>query len=224
VDRHRRRAHPLKAIGVFGGTFAPIHNGHLRLAIEARELLGLDEVRLIPAAAPPLRDAPAISGARRLRWVELAIRGERGLRADDRELARPGPSYTIDTLASLRLEFPDASLCLLLGQDAARTLPRWHRWRELIGLAHLVFFARPGQPATLPAALAAVLRGRRTRAPGTLRRRRAGQWLAAPLAPLDISGTDLRRRLGAGLSVRGLVADTVVADFTRKDLEAFRRS
>lgn len=213
----------MKAIGVFGGTFAPIHNGHLRLAIEARDRLGLDEVRLIPAGAPPLRAAPAVPGARRLRWVELAIAGEHGLVADDRELARRGPSWTFETLASLRLEFPGASLCLLLGQDAARQLPRWHRWRELPDLAHLVFCARPGQPPGLPAPLARLLRGRRAPAPRALRRSTAGRWLSLPLAPLAISGSDVRRRLATGLSVRGLVADTVLADFTRKDLEAFRR-
>jgi nicotinate-nucleotide adenylyltransferase len=214
----------LRGIGIFGGTFAPIHNGHLRLAIEARDQLGLDEVRLVPAAAPPLRAAPAVSGARRLRWVELAIAGEPGLVADDRELARRGPSYTFETLASLRMEFPRASLCLLLGQDAARQLPRWHRWRELPDLANLVFFARPAQPATLPAPLAKLLRGRRARSPSALRAAAAGRWLALPLTPLAISGSDVRRRLAAGLSVRGLVSDTVRADFTRKDLEAFRRS
>jgi nicotinate-nucleotide adenylyltransferase len=214
----------LNAIGVFGGTFAPIHHGHLRLAIEAREALGLDEVRLIPAARPPLRAAPAIAPARRLRWVKLAIGRERGLVADGRELARRGPSYTIDTLASLRAQFPRAALCLLLGQDAARQLPRWHRWRELPDYAHLVLFARPGQRPSLPAALAKRLRGRRARTAAELRRRPAGLWLRLALPPLGISGSDVRRRLKDGLSVRGLVPDTVLADFTRRDLEAWRRA
>jgi nicotinate-nucleotide adenylyltransferase len=214
----------LRAIGIFGGTFAPIHNGHLRLAIEARDQLRLDQVRIIPAARPPLRAAPAVPGARRLRWVRLAIGRERGLVADGRELARGGASYTIDTLASLRAQFPRAALCLLLGQDAARRLPRWRRWRELPDFAHLVIVARPGQATALPPALSRLLRGRRARSATELRRRRAGLWLRLPLAPLDISGTDVRRRLGAGLSVRGLVSDTVAAAFTRRDLEAFRRS
>ena len=214
----------MRGIGVLGGTFAPIHNGHLRLARYARARLGLSEVRLIPAAAPPLRAQPAIPAARRLRWVKLAIARESRLVADARELARKGPSYTVDTLESLRAQFPRAPLCLLLGQDAARQLPRWHRWRELPDLANLVFFARPGQPATLPAPLAKLLRGRRARTPRALRAAAAGRWLALPLTPLAISGSDVRRRLAAGLSVRGLVSDTVRADFTRKDLEAFRRS
>jgi len=211
-------------IGIFGGTFAPIHNGHLRLATAARRQLRLAEVRLVPAASPPLRAKPAISAARRLRWVKLAIRRHRGLVADARELRRKGPSYTVDTLESLRAQFPRTSLCLLLGQDAARSLPRWHRWRELPALAHLVFVNRPGQPARLPAPLARLLRGRRARGVRDLKRRPAGLWLRLRMPPVDVSATDLRRRLGRGLSVAGLVPDTVRADFTRKDLEAFRRS
>jgi nicotinate-nucleotide adenylyltransferase len=214
----------LKVIGIFGGTFAPIHHGHLRLAIEARDALQLDEVRLIPAAQPPLRAAPALPAARRLRWVRLAIGRERGLVADGRELARRGPSYTIDTLVSLRAQFPRAALCLLLGQDAARSLPRWHRWRELLEYATMVIFARPGQRPALPRALARLLRGRRAAGAAALRRRPAGLWLRLPLAPLGISGTEVRRRLAAGLTVRGLVAETVVADFTRRDLGALRRT
>ena len=209
---------------MFGGTFAPIHYGHLRLARHARDRLGLDEVRLVPAASPPLRERPPIAAARRLRWVRLAIAREPGLRVDARELTRPGPSYTIDTLESLRAQFPKAPLCLLLGQDSVRSLTRWHRWHELPALAHLVVFGRPGARAALPAPLARLLRGRKAARAGDLRRRPAGLWLRASLAPRDYSATEVRRRLKAGLSVRGLVPDTVIADFTNKDLEAFRRS
>jgi nicotinate-nucleotide adenylyltransferase len=211
-------------IGILGGTFAPIHNGHLRLATEARRQLRLAEVRLIPAASPPLRDKPAIEARRRLRWVKLAIARRQGLVADARELRRKGPSYTVDTLESLRAQFPRTPLCLLLGQDAARSLPRWHRWRELPALAHLVFFNRPGQPAALPAALARLLHGRRARSARELKRQPAGLWLRARMPPMDVSASEIRRRLGRGLSVAGLVPETVRADFTRKDLEAFRRS
>ena len=208
-------------IGVFGGTFSPIHHGHLRLAVEAREQLRLDEVRLIPAARPPLRSTPGVPGARRLRWVKLAIRGERGLVADDREVRRPGPSYAVDTLVSLRSEFPRASLCLLLGQDAARKLPRWHRWRELPALAHLVFFHRPGEQARFPAPLARLLRGRRARSAAQLRGKTAGLWWRCELPPLHISASDIRARLAARRSVRGLLPDAVLRDFSRKDVEAF---
>ena len=214
----------MKLIGVFGGTFAPFHNGHLRLALAAREQLGLAQVCVIPAASPPLRSAPALAPARRLRWVRLAVGHQRGLVVDARELRRKGPSYTVDTLESLRAQFPRAARCLLLGQDAARSLPRWHRWRELPSLAHLVFFNRPGQRAALPATLARLLRGRRARNAQELKRRPAGLWLRARMPPVNVSASLIRRRLGRGLSVDGLVPDTVLADFTRKDLEAFRRS
>lgn len=210
-------------IGIFGGTFAPIHHGHLRLAIAAREQLGLSEVRFVPAAHPPLRAEPAVTAARRLRWVKLAVAGQRALCVDDRELRRKGPSYTVDTLVSIRREHPRVALCLLLGQDAARQLPRWHRWRELPALAHLVFFHRPGRPAQLPAPLAPLLRGRRARSVAQLRSRPAGLWWRCTMPPLPISASRVRQQLRRGISVRGLVPDAVIADFTRKDLEAFAK-
>ena len=210
-------------IGIFGGTFAPIHLGHLRLAVAAREQLRLSEVRLVPAAQPPLRARPPIPAARRLRWVKLAIAGQRALRADDRELRRQGPSYTVDTLLSVRREHPRVALCLLLGQDAARQLPRWHRWRELPQLAHLVFFHRPGHAARLAAPLARLLRGRRARSVAQLRARPAGLWWRCAMPPVPISASEVRRRLRAGLSVEGLVPEVVIEDFNRRDLEAFAK-
>jgi nicotinate-nucleotide adenylyltransferase len=210
-------------IGILGGTFAPIHNGHLRLARAARRQLGLSHVLFVPAASPPLRAAPAAPAARRRRWVELAIAGERAFALDDRELSRPGPSWTVDTLMSLRREHPRAAICLLLGQDAAHRLPRWHRWRALPRLAHLVFFHRPGQRPQFTGALAALLRGRRARSAAQLRARPAGLWWRCAMPPVAISASEVRRRLREGQAVRGLVPDAVVDDFTRKDLEALAR-
>lgn len=211
-------------IGVFGGSFAPIHNGHLRLAIEALEQLDIDELRLIPAAAPPLRDAPVFSAKRRLRWVELAVRGEPGLVADGCEVARKGPSYTVDTLAALRARRPREPICLLLGQDSARKLHRWHRWRELIGLAHLVFFNRPGERPAFPAPVRTLLKGREARSPHELQRHPAGLWWRGTMTPMILSSTDIRARLTQGRSVRGLVPDAVIADFTSKDRKALAPS
>lgn len=210
-------------IGVFGGTFAPIHNGHLRLAVAAREQLRLTEVRFVPAAQPPLRRAPAVRAARRLRWVRLAIAGQRALRVDDRELRRKGPSYTVDTLMSLRAEYPRTPLCLLLGQDAVRQLPRWREWRRLPELAHLVFFHRPGRPAPLPPPLARLLRGRRARSVAQLRARPAGLWWRCSMPPVPISASRVRQQLRRGVSVHGLVPEAVIADFTPQDLEAFAK-
>lgn len=209
-------------IGVFGGSFAPIHNGHLRLAIEAREQLDIDELRLIPAAAPPLREAPVFPARRRLRWVELAVRGEPGLVADGCELARKGPSYTVDTLAALRALRPREPVCLLLGQDSARRLHRWRRWRELIELAHLAFFNRPGERPQFPAPVLKLLKGREARSVHELHRHPAGLWWRGTMTPMTLSSTDIRARLAAGRSVRGLVPDAVIGDFTSKDLKACR--
>ncbi len=206
-------------IGILGGTFAPIHNGHLRLALEAREQLGLDEVRLVPAGAPPLRAVPAVSSQRRLKWVQLAIAGEKQLVADDREVRRSGPSYTVDTLTELRAEHGDLPLCLIVGQDAAQQLNKWHRWQNLVQLGHLVIVNRPGTALELPPMVAAMLQ----EAPdaGALREQPAGLFWRVTMPPMQISASDIRRRLKAGLSARGLVPDRVLADFTPQDIKAF---
>lgn len=213
-----------RAIGILGGTFAPIHNGHLGLATAARDRLNLSQVRLIPAAQPPLRAAPAISAQRRLRWVELAIEGQKNLAADGRELDRAGPSYTVETLAEIRAEQPQAPLCLLLGQDAARQLPHWRRWRSLLDHAHLVFFDRPGQPQDLPVELRELLLDCAAQAPQDLHRRPSGLWWRCTMPPMDISASEIRSRLRQGLSVEGLVPQAVIDDFSPSDLEAFARN
>jgi nicotinate-nucleotide adenylyltransferase len=211
-------------IGILGGTFAPIHNGHLRLAIEAREQLGLEHVRLVPAGQPPLREEPAIPAVRRLHWVRLAIDGERGLVADGCEVRRAGPSYTVDTLAEVRAEHPQDPICLLLGNDAAQHLPQWHRWEALVEYAHLVLFNRPGPAPELPAAVARLLQDRRARSIRSLHQEPAGLCWRVEMPPVAASASDIRRRLRAGLSVRGLVPDAVRNDFNPKDLEAFGRA
>ena len=155
----------MRPIGIFGGTFDPIHYGHLRTALELKALLDLDKVHFVPCANPPHRTAPMSDGALRLRMVEAAIRDEPKFVADDRELKRAGVSYTIDTLASFRAELPGRSLCLLLGMDAFLGLPQWHRWRELTTLAHIVVAHRPGWEAPTTGTLGDLLRERR--APST---------------------------------------------------------
>jgi nicotinate-nucleotide adenylyltransferase len=211
------------AIGILGGTFAPIHNGHLRLAIEVREQLGLKEVRLIPAAQPPLRPAPAVPASRRLRWVQLALENEPGLSVDDCELRREGPSYTVETLAQLRARYPDAPLVLILGMDAAAQLQRWHRWESLLELAHLLFCNRPGGRQGFAPGLSRYLHGKQARDLSGLHARPAGFWWRCVIQALDISATGIRERLAAGHSVRGLVPDAVIHDLTDEDREALIR-
>jgi nicotinate-nucleotide adenylyltransferase len=209
------------AIGVFGGTFAPIHNGHLRLALELRERLGLEKVLLVPSANPPHRAAPEVAPRRRLEWARLAAAGEPALAVDDREIQRAGPSYTYDTLAALRAELGAARpMLLLLGDDAANQLHTWHRWRELFDLAHLVLVERPYEPPAPAPELAAFLRGRRAANAPALLERPAGAWLPVSIPPLAISSTRVRQLLKAGRSVRGLVPDAVIQTFTTEDVRA----
>lgn len=211
-------ATPSAPLGIFGGTFAPIHNGHLRLAIELRERLALSCVRLIPSGTPPHRDAPAIGAHRRLEWTRLAVQNEPGLQVDDRELRRAGASYTYDTLAELRAELPRTPIVLLLGDDAGNQFHTWHRWREISELAHLVFVERPLEPPAPAPELLAHLRDRRAATATDLSSRLAGLYLSASIPPLAISSSRVRGLLKAGRSVRGLVPETVIRSFTHEDI------
>jgi nicotinate-nucleotide adenylyltransferase len=199
----------MRPIGVFGGTFDPIHYGHLRTALELQQTLELGNVHFVPAAIPPHRRTPMTDGRIRLRLVKAAIRGQKGFVADDRELRRAGSSYTIDTLASFRAEFPRRSLCLLLGMDAFLLLPTWHRWRELLDFAHIVVAYRPGSRAPRTGTLGRLLRERGTREPAALRAKRAGSVYVRPVTQLEISSTDLRAALVAGLDPKFLMPDSV---------------
>lgn len=211
----------MTAVGIFGGTFAPIHNGHLRLALELRERLGLSQVRLIPAGTPPHRERPGVSAQRRLDWVRLAVGAEPGLEVDDREVRRAGRSFTYDTLAGIRAELGDTTpLLLLLGDDAANQFHTWHRWREIPGLAHLVFVKRPHQPPALTPELAELLSDRCITDAADLSRQASGLFMATAIPPLAISSTRVRGLLKAGRSVRGLVPQAVIDSFTTEDVAA----
>jgi nicotinate-nucleotide adenylyltransferase len=131
-------------IGIFGGTFDPIHYGHLRSAVEVKDIFGLTEIRFIPGAKPPHREQPVAIAMMRLQMLELAIKNQPGLICDARELEREGCSYTVDTLKSLRQEFPREPLLLFIGSDAYNNLTTWHQWRQLFDYAHIVVMTRPG--------------------------------------------------------------------------------
>lgn len=209
-ERVRRSGRHGRPIGILGGTFDPVHVGHLRAAIEIRDALGLAEVRLVPAHVPPHRPQPAASPEHRLAMLRLAVRGVPGLRVDARELGRTGPSYTVDTLAELREEIGPRPLCLLLGDDAFRGLPSWHRWLALFELAHVVVMQRPPLPGaddSLPAALAHALRGRMSETPQALAEASAGRVLRHAIPPLDVSATRIRALVRAAHSPRFLVTD-----------------
>ena len=207
-----------RPVGIFGGAFAPFHNGHLRLALEARMRLQLESVRLVPTAHPPHRPDSHIAPQRRYEWVRLAIRREKALVADDCEILREGPSYTIDTLAALKRKAPDTPLVLLIGADAFAHFHTWHRWSEIPALAHLAVVARAGAPLEPPAGCAGLFQGRDTEDPIDLQRIPAGRWIRLDLPLLEISSTRVRRLLRARQSVRGLVPDAILNSMTPADI------
>ena len=194
----------MEPVALLGGTFDPVHYGHLRFADDVRRALGLAEVRLVPARDPPHRGGPAASAADRLAMLRLGAAEFPGLAIDARELARPGKSYTVLTLEALRREDPMRPLLLLVGADAFRGLPTWHRWREIFALAHVVVVARPGVAleANLPEPLAAEWRARRTGDPAALFSTPAGAIYEARVSPQPISATVIRAQLARGPSGR----------------------
>lgn len=189
-------------VAMLGGTFDPVHYGHLRLAAEVRDALALPEVRLVPAGDPPHRGAPEASAADRIAMLELAVAGFPGLTIDTRETRRSGKSYTVLTLEELRSERPRSPLLLLLGADAFRGLASWHRWQRLFDLAHLVVVPRPGTAAAtdLPPALEREWRTRHTDDPSALRSRLAGSIYVQPISAQPISSTAIRAALSGKLS------------------------
>ncbi len=198
-------------IGVFGGTFDPIHFGHLRTAFEILQAVRLQEVRFVPAADPPHREPPRVDAARRLEFVRAAVADQPGFVVDDREISRGGRSYSVLTLGELRAELPDTPLCLIVGMDAFLGLPTWHRWQELLELAHVVVAPRPGWVAPAGGVLGDLLAARSTDSVEALRNALAGRILIQPVTQLEISSTELRDLLAAGRDPRYLVPDSVRA-------------
>lgn len=196
-------------IGVFGGTFDPVHHGHLRAALELLQDLQLQELRLIPSRVPPHRGAPGASPEQRLAMLRAAVRGQAGFRVDERELRRDGPSYTVDTLHSLRAELGAIPLCLIVGADAFLGFPTWHRWTELVELAHVVVMRRPGWSAPREGPVAELLQQRLVQDPARLREQGAGYILVWPVTQLDISASRIREEIRLGKSPRYLLPDAV---------------
>lgn len=199
----------MAGIGILGGTFDPVHCGHLRLALEMRERLDLDRVCLLPAPNPRLREKPRADVSRRLELLAAAIDGEPGLVVDTRELDRDGPTYTVETLESFRQEFPNESLVFILGMDSFQKLDLWHRWQKLLDLAHLAVAHRPGGSLPGPGSIADLLTQHRCDDVATLKARPAGRIMVCEPPLLDISATRIRSLAAAGQSIRFLVPDKV---------------
>ncbi len=205
----------MRAIGIFGGTFDPVHLGHIQIVLEAKKYLGLDEIRLLPCHQPPHRDAPQLSSEQRMHLLKLATEGVEGLVVDDRELSRNKPSWTVETLEDLRSEYgTDVSITLLMGADAFSGLTHWHRWQELPDLAHIAVMQRPDY--TLPetgilsewlASTVDVGEGSLTAQATEIRQIHqlaAGVVIAIDQPEIDLSATYIRQQLANGIRPNGL--------------------
>jgi nicotinate-nucleotide adenylyltransferase len=199
----------MNPMGIFGGTFDPIHYAHLRTAFELQQALRLKEIRFLPAGNPPHRDQPFADAKTRLQMVELAVAGQPGFLVDDREVRKEGPSYSVETLGELRHEYPDRSLCLIVGMDAFLGLPKWHQWRELLQLAHLVVAHRPGWRAPGMGPLGELLVDRGTGRISDLHEQRAGCIYIHAVTQLEISSTEVRQLIAMGRDPRFLMPDPV---------------
>ncbi|HEY0963170.1 MAG TPA: nicotinate-nucleotide adenylyltransferase [Pseudomonadales bacterium] len=206
--------HSSQRIGILGGAFDPVHNGHIALARKAREWCALDCVKLIPTGVPVHRDAPVASAEQRIAMLELARTGDEWLQVDPRECRTNAPSYTFDTATALRAEHPDATLFLLIGLDAFLAFDRWHRWQDLLGLVHLLVAVRPGYAwasCRIERDFRQSVNDRLVASADAAAQHAAGKILHAALDLPDVSSTQVRRMVRMGEDISALVPTGVAA-------------
>ncbi|MGI9272822.1 MAG: nicotinate-nucleotide adenylyltransferase [Woeseiaceae bacterium] len=199
----------MSPIGIFGGTFDPIHYGHLRTAFEMLQALRFGEVRFVPSGDPPHRGETFAPAPLRLEMVRAAIANEPSFVADDCELKRDGPSYTVDTLAAMRQEQPDVPMGLILGMDAFLGLTSWHRWDDILSYAHIVVAHRPGWRAPDIGPLGSLISEHGTHRVEDLHERHANRIHIHAVTQLEISSTEIRDLVMAGRDPRFLMPDVV---------------
>ena len=200
-----------RRIGVMGGMFDPVHNGHLQAAMMARNALQLDQLRMIPCHQPGHRAPATCSSSQRLEMLHLATSGMNHVIVDDREIRRGGYSYTVDTLESLKAEFPDAVLVLVMGMDAFNSLPGWQRWQRIFELAHIVVIGRPGYGIEPGSDIGGHLARRLCDSVQAMFERDCGSILVMDDLKSPLSSTEVRRRIRAGISVAEDVPQPVEA-------------
>lgn len=198
-----------KAIGILGGTFDPIHLGHLRMAIELYEALDLAKVHLTPTFKPTYRKQPVASPEHRLEMVKCAIKNEPALFADDREIKRQGSTYTIDTLLEMRKEMPDTPLCLLVGIDAFLGFASWHRFQEILNHAHIIVAHRPHYHLPQDGMITDLIHAKLQKEISYIHENLAGGILLRPITALEISSTDIRKQIAMGRNPRYLLPASV---------------
>lgn len=205
-------------IGILGGTFDPVHIGHLRVALELYQDLSMDEIRFVPCFQPPHRSTPQATVKQRVTMLEMAIKDQQGFVLDRRELEREGPSYMVETLRSFRVEFAATPLCLIIGMDAFKSLHTWWHWQELIKLAHIIVMHRPGYKPACDGDVAALLGSCRIDDFQALRQSPAGLLLFRPVTQLDIAASQIRAQVATEKSARYLLNEDVWAYICKEGL------
>jgi nicotinate-nucleotide adenylyltransferase len=202
---------PEAGFAVFGGTFDPVHFGHLESAAAVADLLGVSRIRLVPSFSPPHRAGPSSTPAQRLSMLQIATSGDDTMDVDDRELSRQGVSFTIDTLISFRAESGQAMpIYFILGIDSYCTLNEWERWRNLTDVAHLVVLDRPGYSREVPAEVLCWSQDRLVNDPGDLKQSASGAICLVHLVQVDVSATQIREMLRAGTRPAGKMPEEVI--------------
>ncbi len=195
-------------LGIFGGTFDPVHFGHLRPALDVKQALGLEHIRFLPNSVPPHREQPWLDAPTRRLLLDLALQEIPSFELDCRELEREGKSYMVDTLASLHKDFPDHHHCLILGMDAFAGLHEWHQWQRILQQCHIVVTGRPGFDWPSATELQ-VLESCQVSDANELKQVEAGRILLQSVTQLDISASEIRKQLQAGLDIRYLLPEVV---------------
>lgn len=201
----------MQCIGILGGTFNPIHYGHLRIALETAEAFGLNQVKFLPASKPPLKTQPDVTAKQRAEMVQLAIASNPQFSLDTRELERDGPSYTLDTLASLRTEHQKDALCLIIGTDAFVRFDQWHRWHQILDYCHLIVVSRPTTGhLQLSMPLDKLLQQHQTDDIKQLSKRTHGLIAMHTVTALDISSSQIRNLVRAHQNPAYLCPESVI--------------
>lgn len=196
-------------IGILGGTFDPVHFGHLRMALELQQTYNLAEIRFIPCWQPVHRALPVATPEQRLAMLACAVANEPTLKVDDCEIQRKGPSYMIDTLETLREKFPHTPLCLILGVDAWAGFATWQRYETILRLSHLIIAQRPSYPLPETGTVATLLQQHLKQDASTLRESPGGNIMLYPVTSLEISATAIRNQIAQGQGPRYLLPDSV---------------